>query len=114
MKMKPHPDRDLGDLLQTWKVESRDDPALSVRVWERIGDSKEGELPGWMQPVFGWFLRPAGMIAVVTTFVFVGAALGQWSFSGGRDAAIERLATEYVRSIDPVLMAGQHQVFETE
>jgi hypothetical protein len=112
--MKRHPDSDLGNLLQSWKVETRDDPAFSVKVWERIGDSTEGELPGLMQPVFGWFLRPAGMIAVVTTFMFAGAALGQLSFSRGHDAAIKRLAAEYVRSIDPVLMTGQPQVFETE
>lgn len=112
--MKPHSDSDLGNLLQTWKIGSRDDPALSVKVWERIGDSKEGELPGWMQPVFGWLLRPAGMVTVVITFIFAGAALGQLSISRGHDTTIERLASEYVRSIDPVLMTGHQQVFDIE
>jgi hypothetical protein len=114
MKTNPRADEDLTKLLRTWRVESHDDPTLSVKVWNRIGDSPGEAVPGRLGNLIGWVLRPVGMVTIVSAFILMGAALGEVSFSRGRDAAVERLAAQYVRSIDPILMTGHQPVSGNE
>lgn len=106
MKTNSHPDHELHNLLQVWKVDDRDDPALSARVWNKIESTRGVELPVWMEPFIGWVLRPVGSVVIVSAFVLLGAALAEVRFDSTREASVERLVAEYVSSIDPVLMAG--------
>lgn len=106
MTSEPHPDKDLHNLLHEWKVEDRDDPALSVKVWDRIEKDRGAEFPNWAEPLIGWVLRPAGSVVIVSVFVLMGAALAEIRSNEDREASVERLAVEYVRSIDPIMMVG--------
>jgi hypothetical protein len=106
MASKSHPDKDLHNLLHTWKVDDRADPNLSVKVWDRIEKGRGADLPSWIKPLVGWVLRPVGSIVIVSAFVLLGAALAEMHSSNIRETSAERLAAEYVRSIDPIMMAG--------
>lgn len=106
MTSQSHPDKDLHNLLNTWKVDDRADPNLSVKVWDRIENGRGADLPSWIEPLVGWVLRPVGSIVTVSAFVLLGGVLAEMRSSTIREASAERLAAEYVRSIDPIMMAG--------
>lgn len=105
MNTTPAPeDKELRDLLRSWQVESRTDSALAHRVWARIETEKPRAFAGWLENLSRLLARPAMAVAAIALFAVLGAAAGEWKNSHQREAQVTRLAAEYARSIDPILM----------
>lgn len=100
----PTNDPELNRLLRSWGVEARDDPALTRRVWARIEAEQPRVVSGWLDRLSRLFARPAPALAAIAMFALLGAAVGQVQHAQHREAQVARLAAEYARSIDPILM----------
>jgi hypothetical protein len=103
-------DPELRELLRSWEVEPRDDPALARNVWARIEGEQSSSAAsvatslGWLDALARLFARPTMAVAAVALFAIVGAAAGEWNNSRQREARVSKLAAEYAQSIDPILM----------
>jgi hypothetical protein len=102
-----HVDESLSRLLQTWQVEVADDPELAWKVWRRLDANTQSSdsTPGtWLESLSALLARPAMAMVVVAIFAVAGAMLAELQDTHQREARLDQLAAEYVRSIDPVLM----------
>jgi hypothetical protein len=97
-------DRELRDLLRSWDVESRSDPELARRVWAQIDAEQPRAVAGWLESLSRLLARPAAALAAIALFAALGAVAGELKNSQQREAQVSRLAAEYARSIDPILM----------
>ncbi|MGH8018699.1 MAG: hypothetical protein ACREIA_10465 [Opitutaceae bacterium] len=102
------PDSELSKLLRSWQIESQDDPALASKVWRRIEAS---EPPGrararWIDELVALFARPLVAVSMVACFTATGAILAFAQHKHHDGARFDRLVSEYVRSIDPILLAS--------
>lgn len=105
MSTTPPPDSELHELLHTWKVEPREDPALARNVWARLETSRApAGSGGWLPSLMGALARPAFAVAAVAMFAAVGAVAGELLRAGRHEARLAQLAVEYARSIDPIWM----------
>jgi hypothetical protein len=104
MSASPQSDNDLRELLQTWKLDSRDDPALARRVWARLAAEKPGALSAWVENLSRLFARPAVALTALALFAVIGGLVAAVQNSSRHEARVMRLATEYAQSIDPILM----------
>jgi hypothetical protein len=104
MNTEPSDEKNLRNLLLGWEVESRDDPALARRVWAQIEAEKPQRSIGWLENLSHLFARPGLAFAAIALFAVLGAVAGELRNSQQREARVTRLAAEYARSIDPILM----------
>ncbi len=104
MNPTPSPDPELRELLQSWRVEPRQDTALARAVWARLEQEKPQHAGGWFERLSQVLARPLAAFVAVAVFAALGALAGQVQNSHRRDSEMSRLATEYARSIDPILM----------
>ncbi len=104
----PSPDPELSKLLRSWQVELRDDPALPSKVWRRIEASRPPihSRARWADDLVTLFARPLIAVSTVAFFTAAGAALAFAQHARDGDARFERLVSEYVRSVDPVLLVS--------
>lgn len=103
----PEPrDPGLSQVLQAWRVEKPDDPALAGKVWQRISSTSSRASPFalWTEGVASFLTRPAVAIAACALFAVLGALAAQAQIHARHDARVSRLAAEYARTIDPILM----------
>ena len=110
MTPPPANDETLHELLQTWQVEPRHDPALAHRIWARLADEKPPRATAWIESLSHWLARPMAAALAIALFAGLGVLAGEWRNAGQREAVVTRLASEYAQSIDPVLMtfSGDH------
>jgi hypothetical protein len=106
MNEKPNHDDELSTLLQSWRVTPEDDPALARNVWARIEAAPVSPLQLWLENLNRVFRQPAMVAAAFAVFAAAGALTAELHYSGHREARLDRLATEYVLTIDPVRMTG--------
>lgn len=106
--MNPNEPRDpeLSRLLQAWQVQLPDDPALAAKVWRRLGPRAAPPWQSWWGRLEGWLAQPAAAFAAFALFAAVGALTAELQGSARREARLDRLATEYAHSIDPILMSN--------
>jgi len=106
---RPPTDPELSKLLQSWEIETRDDPALPSKVWRRIEASTPQSRRAssrWIEDFVALFARPVVAVSTVAFFTAAGAALAYAQHAHSDDARFERLVREYVQSIDPVELAS--------
>jgi hypothetical protein len=96
-------DQPLRELLHRWKPCSTPSPRFASHVWSRL------ENP---QPVrnFSFFaaLRPAAIIALISLGAAGGYAAAQQKAAAVEKENQQQAVAEYVRTIDPLLMANSH------
>lgn len=95
---------DLSRVLHAWRVDPQDDPQLAHKVWQRIGNQKPSTFRVWLDSVARLLGQPAAAAAAILLFAAAGAAVAEVTEGSARETRIEQLASEYARSIDPVLM----------
>lgn len=104
MNQPGHSDDDLHELLQTWQVAPRHDPALARSVWARVAEDRPTLAAGWLDHLARWLAYPLPAAAAILAFAAIGVLAGEWHSATQRHARVDRLAAQYAHSIDPVLM----------
>jgi hypothetical protein len=68
-------DPELSELLHSWRVESRDDPAFARKVWRRIEarPSSSASFQNVLEILSNLLARPAIAVAAVALFAVLGA-----------------------------------------
>jgi len=99
-------DSDLSELLQTWKFESDSDSNLTARVWRRIeaGESHGNNIRSRLDHLAAILTRPLVAATALAACAMLGFVAAEARYEMRRDDALDRVAAEYVRSIDPVIM----------
>lgn len=106
-------DAELSSLLQSWRVQASDDPALVARVRQQIENESSSSLRAWLDRLVAVLGQPIGAATAVSVCIMAGVIAAQTQIDNQQNDRLTRLAKEYVRSIDPVLMTspeeGSHQ-----
>jgi len=93
----------LQPLLASWEHSSSDASDFNTGVWARI-QSVEGTLP--LSPIIR-FPSLLPLAASVTVLLSIAAGTGS-ALALNRAQSAERMASAYVRSVDPVQMSAAH------
>jgi len=110
MDASPQNDPELSDLLQTWQIEPDADSDLAAKVWRRIDSrSRRGGLLGWLDQCSRILTRPLVAATGLAACVALGFVVAEIRFEADRNDVLARVAAEYVRSIDPVVITGLHE-----
>ncbi len=110
-RMHPPPendDRRLSELLEVWKVDPPEDPGFARAVRARLERETPATHGFWREVVTGWMLTRSALGYTVLAFALVGSLAAVRQTRASDAGRIERLAAEYVRSIDPVAMTADH------
>jgi len=103
-------DSDLSELLQTWAFEPVSDPHLAARVWRRIeaGESNGNWVRSRLDQLSAILMRPLVAATALAACAMLGLVAAEVRYEVRRHDALDRVAAEYVRSIDPVVMTTSH------
>lgn len=109
----PKSDPELRDLLQSWQIDARDDPALARGVWARLEREEPRGVRSWFENAAAFLARPTAAVAAIVLFAALGAMAAELSHAQKHDARISQLAAAYAHSIDPILMTHSGHVPES-
>jgi hypothetical protein len=105
----PKPDGDLGQLIESWRIDAPLPSGFKSRVWRRIAtESAPGArnpvrvLRAWIELIFA---RPAWSIGYALVLVSVGLLAGYWQAVEQTARWDQLMAGRYVQSVDPYYQA---------
>ncbi len=102
----------LSPLLKTWRHQPREAPEFNREVWARIAASEKNTAKsGLLARIFAFPVtssRQALPIAASLTILLSLAAGSTAALAYNSLTHDDRMATAYVRSIDPLQMSAQH------
>lgn len=103
----PRIDPELSDLLRAWQVEPDVDPHLAAKVWRRIDSpGQEGGFQSWLDQWSRMLVRPVVASVAIAACALLGFVAAEVRHHSDREQVLARVAGEYVRTIDPVIMTG--------
>lgn len=104
-----HPDDELHDLLETWKVSPAPHPRFVADVWRRIAVEEAADGMDWRSRLREWLFvqlpRPAYASAVLAATIVLTATAARLQASHARERYRIESARQYLAAIDPLAMA---------